>query len=62
MRRRTFVKHGLEFEHGSLETPEDGITGVVNALESRLRQKAVKDRLGLGVDIALTSDVIGGLH
>ena len=62
MRRRTFVEHSLELERGRLEPPEDGVAGIVNALERRFGRKAGEDRPGLGVDIAATSDESGSLR
>ena len=62
LRRRTFVKHGLELECRRLEPPEDGVVGIANALERRFGRKTGENHPGLGFDIAATSDESGGLH
>ena len=62
LRRRAFVEHRLKFERRCFESPEDHVAAVANALESRHRREAVKDRPGLGVEVALTPDDVGGLR
>ena len=52
----------MKFERGCFKSPEDRVAAVANALESRHRREAVKDRPGLGVEVALTPDDIGGLR
>ena len=59
---RAFVKYRLELEHGCFESPEDRVVCIANALESRLQREAVENRPGLGVEVALTPDDVGGLH
>ena len=51
----------MKFERGCFESPEDRVAGVANALESRLRREAVEDSPSLGVQVALTTDDVGGL-
>ena len=62
LHRRTFVEHGLELERGRLEPPENGVAGITNALERRFGRETGENRSGLGVDIAATSDDVGGLR
>lgn len=58
---RTFVEHRFELEHGHLESPEDRVTGIANALKSHLWRETVEDGPGLSVDIAITAEDVGGL-
>ena len=52
----------MKLERRCFESPEDRVAAVANALESRLRREAVKDRPGLGVKVALTPDDVGSLR
>ena len=52
----------MKFECGCFKSPEDHVAGVANVLESRLRWEAVEYRPGLGVEVALTPDDVGGLR
>lgn len=62
LRRCPFVEHGLDLEGRGLELPEDHIVGITDALESCLQQETGENRLGLGVDIAIALDKVGGLR
>ena len=52
----------MKFECGCFKSPEDHVAGVANVLESHLRWEAVEYRPGLGVEVALTPDDVGGLR
>ena len=62
MHCHAFVEHGIELEGRRLELPEDRIAGITDALESRLGRKAVEDRPGLGIDVAIATYESGGLR
>ena len=50
----------MKLERGCFES--DRVAAVANALESRLRREAVEDSPGLGIQVALTPDDVGGLR